>query len=61
MSKPSLFANLRVILDPNAKGIDKSRFIQVFRNNVKRGVEFSFSIDKLTTDLTKKTNVFDII
>jgi hypothetical protein len=58
MSKPSLFANLIVILDPNAKGIDKSKFIQVFKNNVKRGFEFSFSIDKLTTDPAKKMEVF---
>ena len=62
MSKPRLIAAMKVVINPSASMMsDKRKIIQVFRNNLKRGSEFSFSIDKLTTDPARKKEIFNLI
>lgn len=59
MSKPRHFATLKVVIEESGKRYN--RYIRIFQNNLKRGYEYSFSIDRLTTDPARKLEIFKVI
>ena len=62
MSKPRYFGGIRVVVDPSkALSSSRERYIQIFVNQIKKGAEFSFSIDRLTTDENEKIKAYQEI
>jgi hypothetical protein len=62
MSKPRYFGGIRVVVDPTAfSSRDREKYIQLFVNQIKKGAEFSFSIDRLTTDENEKIKAYQEI